>query len=126
MGIKLFLIALSLVLFFGNEIKSLEINDYIAGIDELMLDPNFVEEYKKWSFKLFSDPDYMYGKKPTSFPCKIPTTKDRDEPTTVHNLRPIDVQCVGAIGDSLTAALGALAATPIGLLTENRGKSFLF
>lgn len=46
------------------------------------------------------------------------------EPTSVHALRPSDVNIVAAIGDSLTAANGALAATPLGLLTEYRGRAF--
>jgi len=45
-------------------------------------------------------------------------------PTSVHALRPTDVKVVGAIGDSLTAANGALAVTPLGLLTEYRGRAF--
>jgi len=45
-------------------------------------------------------------------------------PTSVHALRPSDVQVVAAIGDSLTAANGALALTPLGLLTEYRGRAF--
>merc|ERR1711931_105390 len=45
-------------------------------------------------------------------------------PTSVHALRPSDVSVVAAIGDSLTAANGALAKTPLGLLTEYRGRAF--
>jgi len=45
-------------------------------------------------------------------------------PTSVHALRPADVKLVAAIGDSLTAANGALASTPLGLLTEYRGRAF--
>ncbi|CAF3909934.1 unnamed protein product [Rotaria sp. Silwood1] len=42
-------------------------------------------------------------------------------PKSVHELRPGDIQCVAAMGDSLTAGLGAKAKTPIGLVTEYRG-----
>lgn len=45
-------------------------------------------------------------------------------PSSVHALRPSDVEVVAAIGDSLTAANGALAKTPLGLLTEYRGRAF--
>lgn len=45
-------------------------------------------------------------------------------PTSVHALRPSDINAVAAIGDSLTAANGALAATALGLLTEYRGRAF--
>merc|ERR1719348_2390499 len=54
-------------------------------------------------------------------PPSVPSTT---KPTSVHKLRPVDVDVVAAIGDSLTAANGALAATPLGLLTEYRGRSF--
>ena len=43
-------------------------------------------------------------------------------PTSVHALRPSEIKCVGALGDSLTAGLGAHALTPVGLFFENRGK----
>ncbi|CAF4133597.1 unnamed protein product [Rotaria sp. Silwood2] len=45
-------------------------------------------------------------------------------PTSVHALRPADIQHIGAIGDSLTAANGAKASTIIGLLIEYRGVSW--
>jgi len=45
-------------------------------------------------------------------------------PTSVHQLKPGDIHVVGAIGDSLTAASGAKAATIIGMLTQNRGVSW--
>ncbi|CAF4396932.1 unnamed protein product [Rotaria sp. Silwood2] len=47
-----------------------------------------------------------------------------ETPTSVHALRPGDIQCVAAMGDSLTAAMGAHAITPIGVLLENRGVSW--
>jgi len=104
--------------------KSLKVDDYVSDIEDLIANKQFVEDYKNWAFKLFSDPDYLYGKKPGDFPCTIPSEKVRNDPITVHNLRPSDVQCVGAIGDSLTAGLGANALTPIGLYTEYRGVSW--
>jgi len=45
-------------------------------------------------------------------------------PTSVHALKPQDIQVIGAIGDSLTAANGAKAKTVIGLLDECRGVSW--
>jgi len=44
--------------------------------------------------------------------------------TSVHNLTPKDIKYVGAIGDSLTAALGSNAKTVIGLLFEYKGRSW--
>ncbi|KAK7104476.1 hypothetical protein V1264_019185 [Littorina saxatilis] len=45
-------------------------------------------------------------------------------PTSVHSLRPGDIKVVGAMGDSLTTAVGAGATTIVQELTENRGLSW--
>jgi phospholipase B1 len=42
-------------------------------------------------------------------------------PTSAHAVRPADIQYMGAMGDSLTAANGAKATNIFGLLTQNRG-----
>ena len=44
--------------------------------------------------------------------------------TSVHKLRPSDIKIVAALGDSLTAALGAKANTVFGMLSEDRGISW--
>ena len=119
--IRLIIATLVLCAFALQQSSALNATEYIAYIDELSQDEKFVEEYAKWSFKLFSQPDYLYGAKNRKFPC--PAAKDTTVPTSVHRLRPSDIKCVGAMGDSLTAALGAHAITPIGLLFENRGSS---
>jgi hypothetical protein len=121
---KSFLIGLSFILFLINGIKSLNEDEYVSRIENLLLNEQFLEEYQKWSFKLFSDPDYLRGKKPAAFPCQVSSESIPNDELTVHTLRPNDIQCVAAIGDSLTAGLGALAKTPIGLVTEYRGKYF--
>lgn len=46
------------------------------------------------------------------------------KPTSVHRIRPNDIDVIGAIGDSLTAANGAKATLITGLLTEERGISW--
>lgn len=59
------------------------------------------------------------------FNCKVgPLTTAR--PTSVHALRPSDIDAIGAIGDSLTAANGAKANTILGLLEECRGQAWRF
>ncbi|CAF3934385.1 unnamed protein product [Rotaria sordida] len=68
-----------------------------------------------------SEPDYFYDKLSETFPCSTKGMRSPTVPTSVHALRPGDIQCVAAMGDSLTAALGAKAITPAGLLLENRG-----
>jgi len=122
--IKFVIAVLIFSAFFIGENRTFDIDDYAAYIDELSRDEKFLDEYAKWSFKLFSQPDYLYGDLNKTFPC--PIVKDSNVPTSVHTLRPTDVKCIGAMGDSLTAGLGAHAITPIGLLFENRGLNFLF
>ena len=117
---------LLLIILFINQINSLKLDEYVNTLEEIIKDEEFLEEYTKWSLKLFSQEDYIYGKKPGAFPCEIHKNEAREDPITVHTLRPADVQCVAALGDSLTAALGAHALTPIGLFTENRGKLFFY
>jgi phospholipase B1 len=121
---KSFLVGFSFILFLINGIKSLHEDQYVLAIEKLLLNKQFLQEYQKWSSKLFSDPDYLYGEKPEAFPCQISSKQIPDEDLTVHNLRPNDIQCVAAIGDSITAGLGAQAKTPIGLFTEYRGVSW--
>lgn len=45
-------------------------------------------------------------------------------PESVHTLRPGDIDIVGALGDSLTAANGALATQIMEVFIENRGLSW--
>lgn len=45
-------------------------------------------------------------------------------PTSVHKLRPGDIDIVGAIGDSLTAGNGGMATNIIQVSTENKGLSW--
>jgi hypothetical protein len=123
---KFVVTALVLFTLFFNENLALDAENYTAYIEELNHNDKFLEEYSKWSFKLFSQPDYLYGTPHAQFPCSIESsTGNSNIPTSVHALRPGDVKCVGAIGDSFTAGLGAHAITPIGLLSENRGEIIL-
>ena len=45
-------------------------------------------------------------------------------PTSVHKLRPGDIDVIAAMGDSLTAGVGAFATNIIHILSESRGVSF--
>lgn len=119
MVIKCFLLFFCLV---ANEVYSFNQEEYVSNIEQLMLNPFFVQEYQKWTSKLFSNPDYLYGKAPGAFPCSLESNKTRAGPSSIHDLHPKDVQCIAAIGDSITAGLGAQANTPIGLVTEWRGE----
>jgi phospholipase B1 len=75
---------------------------------------------------LADDPNYFdytpFRSQHFSFNCD--SDKSPQTPTSVHALRPGDVQVVGAMGDSITAACGAGASTILGLALEYRGRSW--
>lgn len=50
--------------------------------------------------------------------------RSQTRPTSVHQLRPGDIDVIGAIGDSLTAGNGMAATHLLQLHTENRGLSW--
>lgn len=57
------------------------------------------------------------------FPCNV--TKSKENTTSVHRLRPSDIKVIGAIGDSIVAANGALGAMyPFANIFEYTGVSF--
>lgn len=62
------------------------------------------------------------------FPCKNMTApglgRSAVRPTSVHRLRPGDIDVVGAMGDSLVAGNGALEEFAMGTLIEYRGVSW--
>jgi len=58
----------------------------------------------------------------TAFTCKgLPSPTP---PTSIHKLRPGDITVVAALGDSITAALGASSKSLLDLVTEFRGESW--
>jgi hypothetical protein len=103
---------------------ALDSGEYTAYIEELSRNETFLEEYTKWSSELFSQRDYIYGDFHAQFPCSINKSNDGNNsiPTSVHTLRPSDIKCIGAMGDSFTTGLGARAITPNDLLLEDRGE----
>lgn len=58
------------------------------------------------------------------FPCDTRGYRSATKPTSVHQLRPGDIDIVGALGDSLTAGNGAAATRVLHVYTENRGISW--
>lgn len=54
----------------------------------------------------------------------LPRVRSKVRPTSVHRLRPGDVDIVAAMGDSLTAGNGAVASNIFDVFTENRGMSW--
>ena len=60
-----------------------------------------------------------------SFPCAGPDSKASFyKPTSVHKLRPGDVQIVAALGDALVSAQGALSSAITSAGIQYRGVSF--
>ncbi|XP_053670197.1 phospholipase B1, membrane-associated-like [Anopheles nili] len=55
------------------------------------------------------------------FPCNVSLGRSPKVPTSVHKLRPGDINVIAAMGDSLTAATGAAASGFVDLYQENRG-----
>ncbi|XP_041970511.1 phospholipase B1, membrane-associated-like [Aricia agestis] len=62
----------------------------------------------------------------TPFPCQdsVPWGRSKEVPTSVHRLRPGDIDVVAAIGDSLVAGSGALEEFALGAIVEHRGVSW--
>ncbi|KAH9629846.1 hypothetical protein HF086_011496 [Spodoptera exigua] len=60
------------------------------------------------------------------FPCEDAVSWGRSpqRPTSVHRLRPGDIDVVAAIGDSLVAGSGALEEFALGAFVEYRGVSW--
>ncbi len=120
---KFFVSFFVLLTVFLIENLALDAESYIAFIEERSRDENFVDEYTKWSAKLLSQPGYLFGISHENFSCSINKSNDNNTiPTSVHALRPSDIKCIGAMGDSFTTGLGARGTTPIDLLFEDRGE----
>lgn len=60
-----------------------------------------------------------------AFPCPLNNTRSPQPPTSVHRLRPGDIDIIGAMGDSLTAGTGMISKILFHLLIEFRGQTML-
>lgn len=60
------------------------------------------------------------------FPCvHAEKFRSAERPTSVHQLQPGDIDIVAAMGDSLTAGVGAVASNVFSIISEeNRGMSW--
>ncbi|XP_012266310.2 phospholipase B1, membrane-associated-like [Athalia rosae] len=58
------------------------------------------------------------------FPCDVRGGRSKSRPDSVHRLRPGDIDVVGALGDSLVAANGAMEEFALGTFIEARGVSW--
>ncbi|XP_078037527.1 phospholipase B1, membrane-associated-like [Augochlora pura] len=57
------------------------------------------------------------------FPCNVTGGRSSKIPTSVHRLRPGDIDIIGAMGDSLTAGNGIFAKSVFEIVIESRGAS---
>ncbi|XP_031840783.1 phospholipase B1, membrane-associated isoform X2 [Nomia melanderi] len=57
------------------------------------------------------------------FPCNVTGGRSPRVPTSVHRLRPGDIDVIGSIGDSLTAGNAIFATNLLEIAIENRGVS---
>lgn len=60
-----------------------------------------------------------------SFPCALNNTRSVEIPSSVHSLRPGDIDIIGAMGDSITAGTAMMAKSIPQLLIEFRGQTVL-
>ncbi|XP_018318543.1 phospholipase B1, membrane-associated-like [Agrilus planipennis] len=59
-----------------------------------------------------------------NFPCSLNNARSEKRPSSVHALRPGDIDVIGGIGDSLTAGFGLTATSLATVFVENRGIAF--
>ncbi|XP_056640507.1 phospholipase B1, membrane-associated-like [Diorhabda sublineata] len=86
---------------------------------------NFVIKYPQRKSSLRVQP---YFPKSIPFPCTNITKngfgRSPTVPTSIHKLRPGDIDIIGALGDSLVAGNGALEEYAFGTIIEHRGVSW--
>ena len=110
-----------------NSVLGFDLKNYKDGVLKMALNDTIVKEFEKHINRIIElEPSYFkynpFDAHLKAFNC--PIIPPSDNVKSVHELKISNVKAVGALGDSLTAALGADAATILGLLTEYRGFSF--
>ncbi len=110
-------------------VSSFSLDKYRDVMTELAKDPMYRADFKRNVELLLSiEPNYFeytpLDQANFTFDCKVDSMTSATVPTSVHQLRPGDIKVVGAMGDSITAALGAGARTILGLIFEYRGRSW--
>lgn len=104
-------------------------SDFVSEYEELIFkinaDPELHEDFdNNVKYALSLDENYINHVPNTKFNCKVKPTESF-EATNVHELTPSDIKVVAALGDSITAGVGAEAITPLGLLIENRSEDYI-
>lgn len=71
--------------------------------------------------------DFLFlsqGTRDVQFPCDTSFGRSPTPPTSVHKLRPGDIEIVAAIGDSIIAGMGIAATNVPQIIVENKGIAF--
>ena len=121
----IFTVLLGLVL--SNAVISINIKEYQEAITKFALNVTFVREFEEHMTRILEiDPSYLNYNPYNSFLNKFncPIIPPSENVKSVHELKISDIKAVAALGDSLTAAMGADAKTVLGLLFEYRGESW--
>ena len=88
----------------------------ISIIEHLVINFNTFQRPNRQQCVIFEGQQNM-------FPCKYGREKSL-KPTSVHKLKPSDIDLVAALGDSISSGVGALATNLLGLFNEYRGVTF--
>jgi phospholipase B1, membrane-associated len=118
--LQIYFISFSSLLISSN---AYTVEELTEGVNNVLI--NHLGSYEAHVMNLLKiDPNYFNYQSKYKFECKT-TENNRDQvPESVHRLKPSDIKVVGALGDSLTAAVGVKARTPVGILIENREVSW--
>lgn len=99
-------------------------SEYEKVIMKIARDAQLRKDFKNNLHYLMSiEPNYLNYTVGAQFECETDIFPD-ETPTSVHKLTPKDINLVAALGDSITAGVGIQALTPVGLLRENRERSW--
>jgi len=105
----------------------INIKEYQEAIVKMALNATMVSEFQKHVQAILKlEPNYFNYNPYNSFLNKFdcPIIPPSANVKSVHELKISDIKAVASLGDSLTAAMGANAATIIGVLFEYRGESW--
>lgn len=94
---------------------------YAAFVEQQAKNETFVRLFNEHLTQFQDKSQNLKGS--ATFTCK-PYLHPATETTSVHQLRPMDVKVIAALGDSITAGTGITAGTILGLLREDRGLSW--
>ena len=124
-----FIFGFALLLVTLSAINSYTPDEYAKIVLDMASRPEYVNDFENNIQKLLKqEPNYFnytpFANENYTFDCPTQELISAEVPTSVHRLRPGDIKVVAAMGDSLTAAMGANANTIFGLLIEYRGRSW--